>query len=585
MSQPQQPITVSASLRGNLAFLWSHWRHFLPHMLAIVLLCASNAFLFMAVPLLMRRIMGQIEHLTSPQEFNRSAWLLTLVGFGLFLNHALVMGYRGRMNDRLGWSFRQRAFEHILTLGRRFLSRVTTGDVVTRLTDDINEKLAWFACSGIFRAIEAVFVITACLSMMIRLSPNLTLVTAGWMPALILIFVAVSTLLQSRYRKLQAAVSEVNAYLESTFSGIRVVQVFADREQFLRSYEARVQQRRQREIEAIRIQALFDSLYQNFWQLGVVLVLLFGGGKVISGELEIADLVAFDTYVVFLVYPMYDLGNFLVRGRQAGVSMTRLREVEAQPPELPPSPPSAQRGPVRGELDLVGVGMESGERRILSSIDLHVAAGERLALAGAIGAGKSSLLRLLARLTDPDSGEVRLDGTPYPHWDRESFRSALALVSQQPVLFSGSIEDNIRFGRAHISREQALHAADLAQLSADLAEFPDGLDTIVGHRGLTLSGGQKQRLALARALAGQPNVLLLDDCTSALDAATEAQLWRQLAEFLPGTTCLLATHRPATLASADRVLFLAHGQLVALGPHAKLLREVPAYAALYGAQE
>jgi ATP-binding cassette subfamily B protein len=320
------------------------------------------------------------------------------------------------------------------------------------------------------------------------------------------------------------------------------------------------------------------------WQFGMVIVLMAGGYYVIGGSLSIGEFIAFETYVIYLIYPMFDVGNFLVKGLRAAVSVKRLLELENHPPMISPgdngaSPSNEAKALV--EFDKVSFRFPGMERDIISELSFKAEPGQRIAMVGKVGAGKSWAVRLIPRLVDPTCGQILLDGIDLQKYDLSRLRQVIGYVPQDPILFSDTIENNIRFNREGITDDILNWATEVSQFKEEIDAFPKGLKTRIGVRGVSISGGQKQRLALARALAGKPRVLILDDCTSALDARTEAALWDRLYEVMPDLTCFIITHRPATLEQSDQVIVLDEGKIVESGGHIDLILQEGLYCKLY----
>jgi ATP-binding cassette subfamily B protein len=514
-------------------------------------------------------------------------YVLMMIVFGMagFVLRTILVGHRAYMNIKLEWEFRQEAFNGVTAKGPDFFNRFNTGDLVTRMTDDCSEgKMAWFACSGIFRAYESLTLIAFSLIMMLSINPTLTAWTAGPLPVLVLIYMKSASLLQRRFDFLQQKISTVNDMMQACFSGIRVVKAYVrERDQKTRFARA-AEERRGAEISAVRAHTIIESLWMYVWQLGIVIVLLAGGYYVIRGQLTIGEFVAFDSYVLFLIYPMFDVGNFLVRGLRATVSIDRLKELEGHPPMVDPSAASGGLAQVReGRVEFrdVDFGFEGMDSRILEGITFDVEPGRRVSLVGRVGSGKSWVVRLIPRLVDPTEGEVLIDGVSLREYDLAAVRRHIGYVPQEPILFSDTIENNVRFDRDDVDDETLDWALEVSQLKEELAAFPDGIKTEIGVRGMSISGGQKQRVALARALAGKPRILILDDCTSALDASTEAALWDRLHEVMPDLTCFIITHRPATLELSDDIVVLDGGKIVERGTHPDLIRAGGLYRRLY----
>ncbi len=304
---------------------------------------------------------------------------------------------------------------------------------------------------------------------------------------------------------------------------------------------------------------------------------------VINSGLSLGKLVAFVYYTVYLVFPMFDIGQFLVKSRQSAVSIGRLKELEDVPPMLTDGGTHPVNGRAEGRLKFADASFSfpGSDRHILEDISLDINPGETVAFVGKVGSGKSWLINLLPRLVDPSDGTVMLDGKDLRNLRLGELRENIGYVPQEPVLYSDTIRNNILLGRDQISDEIIDWAVDVSQLKSEIDAFPRGLNTFVGTRGMTLSGGQKQRLSLARALVGKPRILILDDCTSALDSSTEANLWARLHEVMPDMTALLITHRPDTLEKVDRIYVLTEGRITEVGSHHELIANGNGYAKIY----
>jgi ATP-binding cassette, subfamily B, bacterial len=327
---------------------------------------------------------------------------------------------------------------------------------------------------------------------------------------------------------------------------------------------------------------VFNPVLEMLPWLGIVAVLWLGGRRVISGELSLGSFVAFNAYVVMLVWPLRVLGQRVSTLQKALAASARITEVlETEPRLREARHPRDLERPVRGDvrLEQVRFGHE-GDRPVLDGLDLHLAAGESVALVGATGSGKSTVAGLLARLYDPDGGRVLLDGRDLRELRIADVRRVVALVFEETFLFSESVRENIRFGRPDAADEDVARAAALAGAAEFVEALPDGYETVLGERGFSLSGGQRQRIAIARAILADPAVLVLDDATSAVDATKEHEIRAALTEVMRERTTLVIAHRPATIALADRVAVLEQGRIVEEGAHAELLRRSQSYRAL-----
>lgn len=515
-----------------------------------------------------------------------------LIGLIASILYATLQSHRAWMNSRLEFDFRQVAFDGVTEKGPDFFNRFRTGDLVTRMTDDVAEKLSWFACSGIFRLYEALLVVAFTVIMMLSIDPWLTLWTAGPLPILVIVFFISASALDKRYDHLQKKISSFNDAMEACFSGIRVVKAYVREEMQKEKFGSAARDRRQAEIDSIKMTTVIDSLYYYIWQFALVIVLIVGGYMVINSGLTVGKMATFIYYVVYLVFPMFDIGQFLVKSRQSAVSITRLVELEEMPAMVADSGDQDCDPGKDGHLEFINVDFgfdgtantkstASPSRKILDGLTLKITAGQTVALVGRVGAGKSWLINMIPRLVDPAGGTITLGGRELRHFRLEDLRRQIGYVPQEPVLFSDTLLNNILLGRENIPEERISWAVDVAQLKDDIENLPLGMNTPVGTRGMMLSGGQKQRLALARALVGKPGILILDDCTSALDSSTEAKLWDRLHEVMPDITAILITHRPGTLETVDNIYVMDGGRIVQSGTHNELVEQSGEYATIY----
>jgi ATP-binding cassette subfamily B protein len=582
-------------------WFWKYYRHHKRALAVLLALSLAVSAFTVIQPVLLKNIFdllksGQTRPINLPYV---SEWVDSMAGGSItkyvlmfiafatagFITRTILVGHRAYMNIRLEWEFRQDAFDGVSEKGPDFFNRFNTGDLVTRMTDDVSEqKMAWFACSGIFRAYESLTLIVFSLIMMLSINPTLTVWTAGPLPVLVLIYMKSASVLQRRFEFLQKKISVVNDIMEACFSGIRVIKAYVRQADQKQRFAVAAEDRKQAEISAVRAHTIIESLWMYVWQLGIVIVLLAGGYYVIRGRLTIGEFVAFDSYVLFLIYPMFDVGNFLVRGLRASVSIDRLKELEDFSPMIEPL--ALSQGIVRApegrvEFRDVAFGFSDRGSNIIEDISFDVGAGRRVSLVGRVGSGKSWVVRLIPRLVDPTGGQVLIDGTDLREYDIGSIRRHIGYVPQEPILFSDTIENNIRFDRDYVDGATLDWAIEVSQLREELEGFPRGLKTAIGVRGMSISGGQKQRVALARALAGKPRILILDDCTSALDASTEAALWDRLHEVMPDLTCFIITHRPATLELSDDIIVLDGGRIAERGTHRGLIQQGGLYKNLY----
>jgi ATP-binding cassette subfamily B protein len=417
---------------------------------------------------------------------------------------------------------------------------------------------------------------------MLFLDPGLALLVLIPLPFVSVAAWAYSQRYDARTRRLQEAWAGAATLVEETVSGIRVVKGLGAGGALSNRFRERSDEIVRRALDVARLDAVFNPALELLPLLGIAAVLWVGGRQVIDGSLSLGSFVAFNAYVVMLVWPLRVLGQRVSTLQKALAASARITEVlETEPRLREPRHPRKLDRPARGEVRLEGVRFgHEGDRAVLDGLDLEIRSGESVALVGATGSGKSTVAGLLARLYDPDAGRVLLDGHDVRELRLADVRGAVALVFEETFLFTESVRENIRFGRPDADDEAVLGAAMLAGAAGFIAELPDGYDTVLGERGFSLSGGQRQRIAIARAILADPAVLVLDDATSAVDATKEHEIRAALAKVMRGRTTLVIAHRPATIALADRVAVLEDGRIVDEGTHAELVRRSASYREL-----
>ncbi|OHD80047.1 MAG: ABC transporter permease [Spirochaetes bacterium RIFOXYC1_FULL_54_7] len=525
--------------------------------------------------LLLDTIQGLLETPTTGDpmlEVNRL--LLVLVAVGLAgLVASLFPGIRGMTNSVFEHLIRGKYFRRILGKDYSFFSRFASGDIVTRLTDDIYDfpKLSWFLCSGIFRAVESISKVAFCLTAMFLINAELTLYSLIPVPLMIVIFYITQDRIYDTFQKNQQAISAINSRLEMSFSGVRIIKSYACEDKYRRFFNEVLETRRNTEMGVARLEAVLHLIYQYIDYIAQAGIFFAGGIMAVRGEITIGTFYAFYTYLSMLIYPILDIPQLFVSGKRAFVNIDRLEEMANHPdPEF-----REIRHPVDRiqSIELRDVCFGYGDRPgdALKGVSLIIHRGERLGVIGPVGSGKTTLIKAIIGLLSPRSGEILINGQDLRDSDGDSYRSLLGYVPQEALLFSGTLRENIDFGSDDHTDGNFGMAVQTAQLTSEITAFADKEHTLVGQRGISLSGGQKQRMAIARALARKPELLLFDDITASLDATNEERLMNRLNELSADISCVIVSHRLSTLQYVDKVLFLKEGRTLAFGTHDQLL--------------
>jgi ATP-binding cassette subfamily B protein len=514
-------------------------------------------------------------------------WLGVLVGVGLLevcaggFRHIYAIRNRSASDARV----RDAIFAHALRLDAAYHDRVGPGELLSRASSDSTHVARMMDAIG--HTIGYALTVVAVAVVMLVLDWKLALIVLIPVPLVTVAAWLYSRKYEAGTRRLQEAWADASTLVEEAVSGIRVVKGLGAGAALSGRFRARSDEVYDRAIDLARLDAVFNPILEVLPILGIAAVLWIGGRQAIAGNLSTGTFVAFNAYVVMLVWPLRVLGQRVTTVQKALAASARITEVlEAEPRLKEPRHSEILEQPVRGDVRLEDVRFgHQGDQPVLDGLDLHLAPGESLALAGATGSGKSTVAGLLARLYDPEGGRVLLDGHDLRNLRLSDVRSAVALVFEETFLFSESVRENIRVGRPDADDVSVERAAALAGATEFVDDLPDGYDTILGERGFSLSGGQRQRIAIARAILADPAVLVLDDATSAVDATKEHEIRAALAEVMRGRTTLVIAHRPATIALADRVAVLDGGRIVEEGAHDELLRTSPRYRALLALEE
>lgn len=498
---------------------------------------------------------------------------------------AFRFGMRQLLNGisrRMEADLRNDFFGHLLRLDPAFYGRVRTGDLMSHAT---NDTLAVRMAVGpaVMYTVNTTVTFALTLTLMLWMSPRLTLYATLPLLALPPIMIRFGSIIHERFERIQEQFSSLSTFVQENLTGVRIVRAYGQEGEQARRFEAFNEDYRRRNMALVISTGAFRPLLMFVATLSMIVVTWLGGLEVIAGRITVGDFVAFTFYLTLLVWPMIALGWVVNLYQRGAASMGRINRILRTEPSISAPEHPHPLGTPRGEVRFEGVSFAypGTDRAVLHDIDFTAPAGATVALVGPTGSGKSTLVMLLPRLYDPTSGRILLDGVPLPEFDPAELRSVIGMVPQDAFLFSDSIAANIGLGRSgSADREVVETAARIAQLDEQVQDFPRGYDTLLGERGINLSGGQKQRAALARALARDPTLLVLDDALSAVDTHTEAKILADLRGVTSGRTTFIISHRVSAVMHADLILVMAEGRIVQRGRHADLIAEEGTYARL-----
>jgi len=497
---------------------------------------------------------------------------------GLTVARRLVAG---RVSLGVEFDLRNRVYEHLLGQELGFFDGQQTGQLMSRATVDLQAVRFFLGYGLVLISQAALTVIFAAIAVFV-IDPTLAAVSLFPIPFVVWIANRYGRRSRPALQEVQQRIGELTADVEESVGGVRVVKAFAAEEQQQRRFGTSVTRVFEQSMIATRLRAFYNPFIGFLPQLGLAALLLVGGRKVINGSLTLGEFTAFYGYLLMLLAPVRTLGWTLGLAQRATASGARLFELLDREPRItaPADPQPLPPGSGRVELRDVTLAYDQASEHAepaLRDVSLTVEPGTNIALVGATGSGKTTLVQLIARLYDPTSGSVLVDGADVRTLDPHALRAQVAVVNDDPFLFSDTVHANIAYARGAATREEVVEAAKRAQAHDFISDLPDGYDTRVGERGLTLSGGQRQRIAIARALLADPRILILDDATSSIDASTEREIQTGLAAAMAGRTTFVIAHRLSTIALADEIAILDAGRLVDRGTHDELLASSPFY--------
>ncbi|MDF1520847.1 MAG: ABC transporter ATP-binding protein [Brevefilum sp.] len=560
---------------------------------ALVVTIASMLILVGAqllIPWIIRQLITLVtEQQLSPETMN-VVERLTLIALITFIARGIVQFLRSYMAHIAGWGVvsdaRKFVYEHIQKLSLHFYEDKQTGQLMSRVVNDTElfERMIAHAIPDILVNIITFIGITAVLA---SLNWRLTLYSMAPIPLIILALIAFSKYVRPAFRHRQQKVGELNAVLNDSFAGIREIKAFNRESEQLERVEVGIENYRTSLLHALRLMAIFQPFIDLSTSIGQLVVIFFGGRMALEGILSVADLVAFFLYLEMFYQPIRALGMSWEHIQESLAGFDRVAELLSEEPDVTnPQNPKHLPEKINAHLVFENVSFSYSDGEIiLENINLDIPASKVAALVGPTGVGKSTLVSLIPRFYDVNTGTIKLDGTDIRDLDLETLRRNISIVLQDVFLFHGTVKENILFGNPKASDEEIVEAAKIANAHEFIISLPEGYNTLIGERGVKLSGGQRQRISIARAVLKDAPILILDEATSSVDTETELLIQQALERLMKGRTTIIIAHRLSTIRNADKIVVLKGKEIIEQGKHAELLEHDGLYKKLYTVQE
>jgi len=565
------------SLRGTVRMLAPRW----PLLALAGVAIAGFAAVNLARPLVVQQAIDSGIVGGDRSDLVVAAIVFFGLSLGVYVFQALSVYTTALAGQHFLRDLRVRLFGHLQRLSLSYFDGESSGRMISRMTNDM-VVVADLINNGFLMVTQSLLLLIGTIIILLTLSPKLSLATLAVVPPLVVATWIFRIASERAYDRVRDRIAEVMVHMQETFSGMPVVQAFAREGHNAARFGQINELNYDANVDTVRISAVYIPFVELLGGLGVALILYYGGSGVIDDEITLGTVAAFIFYLDFIFQPIQRLSQVYDTIQAATAALNKVFALLNEEPEIQDAPdakPLAQ--PVRGEVTFDDVSFAYAETPVLQHIDLGIEPGQRVAVVGATGAGKSTLAKLLMRFYDPREGRVLIDGQDLREVRAQDLRRTLVMVPQEGFLFTGTVRDNILFGRPGATEDEMIVACRELGVHDFIASLPEGYDTLVSFRGSRLSGGEKQLVSIARAFVADPPILVLDEATSALDPETEGMVETAIRRLLQGRTSIVIAHRLSTAETADRVIVLDHGKLVEDGPHAELVTRGGPYAALH----
>ncbi len=503
----------------------------------------------------------------------------TLSGlFRFFMRRTIIW-----MSRYIEYDLRNEIFGHLIQMSPSFYHQTRTGDLMARMTNDL-EAVRQMVGPGVMYISDTILKLTISFAFMFYLSPTLTLYALIPLVVLPLAVNKIGNMVHSRSLKVQEKFSELTSNAQENLAGIRVVKAYRQEENEVAHFSTLSKMYIKLNMSLAKLQGVFVPTMRLFASLSYLTVFYFGGLLVIKGNLSLGDIVAFFGYLSMILWPVIAIGWVTSLYQRGKASLERINKILHSNSPVADTKIATYESKMKGKIEFRNLSFAYNGLKVLKDINLIINPGQMVGLVGKTGSGKSTIAALLTKLFKVSPDQLFIDDIDINKWKLESLRQQIGFATQEPFLFSDTVRENIRYGKAEATDAEIQLAADIAALKKDIQTFQDGFDTVVGERGITLSGGQKQRTAIARAIIGKPSILILDDATSAVDTETEHQINEKITTVLNGRTSLIISHRVSSVKDADIILYLEEGAVAEQGTHEELLKKNGYYAELYKSQ-